>query len=279
MDFGALQTQLDTLTQRQPFRAAWFIKDLARGAVLEHDGDRLVATRSTRKVAIMMTLLAAAHRGEVDLAQSIEVPEAFQHTRSGVTQHFMPRPVLRLADAMMLMICVSDNGCTGAIMELLGLERVNAFCRAAGMRDTLHRTSMPLDSDALEANTVSTPREQALLLQAVLDGSRDEAAANRLGCTSAHCDMALRALKAQLLRSKIPALLPADAVVAHKDGTGPGLHHDTGVVFRGEHPLFIVCAYTSEVPVMLEAGGESGVVAASRFIARLTRTAWDALAG
>jgi beta-lactamase class A len=91
--------------------------------------------------------------------------------------------------------------------------------------------------------------------------------------------MALRALKAQLLRSKIPALLPVDAVAAHKDGTGPGLHHDTGIVFRGEQPLFIVCAYTSEVPVMLERGGESGVVAASRFIARLTRTAWDALAG
>jgi beta-lactamase class A len=273
----SLAGALAALSDAQPFRVAWHLKALGSGAVLARDGERPVVSRSTRKVAIMMTLLGAVARGELALDQPIVVPERFQHTRSGLTQFFLPNPVLRLADAMTLMIGVSDNGCTGAIMELLGLDRVNAFCRAAGMAQTLHRNTMPLQSAEPSANTVSTPGDQARLLQAILDGSTDAAVAHTLGCTPAHCTLALQTLKAQQLRGKIPALLPADAVVAHKDGTGPGLHHDTGIVYRAETPLYILCAYTCEVPVALP-DGDAGAAAASRFIARLARTAWDALA-
>jgi beta-lactamase class A len=273
----SLASQLGALSDAQPFRVSWQLKALASGAELARDGDLPVASRSTRKVAIMMTLLGAVARGELALDQPVVVPEQFQHTRSGVTQFFLPNPVLRLADAMTLMIGVSDNGCTGAIMALVGLDRVNAFCRAAGMLQTVHRNTMPLQTAEPSANTMSTPHDQALLLQAILDGSTDAGVARRLGCTPAHCALALQTLKAQQLRGKIPALLPADALVAHKDGTGPGLHHDTGIVYRAETPLYILCAYTREVPLALPSG-DAGAAAASHFIAQLARTAWDALA-
>jgi beta-lactamase class A len=88
--------------------------------------------------------------------------------------------------------------------------------------------------------------------------------------------MALQALRGQQLRGKIPALLPETATAAHKDGTGPGMHHDTGIVFHGDRPLYLLCAYTFDVPDLL-ASGESGRAAASRFIAGLARAAWDVL--
>jgi len=88
--------------------------------------------------------------------------------------------------------------------------------------------------------------------------------------------MALRALRGQQLRGKIPALLPETATVAQKDGTGPGMHHDTGIVFRADRAVYLLCAYTFGVPDML-ASGEPGRAAASRFIAELARAAWDAL--
>lgn len=163
-------------------------------------------------------------------------------------------------------------------MDLLGLDRLNAYCRSIGMANTAHRSALPLDSAELQANTVSTPREQGDLLEAIVAGVDDPLAARRLGCAPSHCALALRALRAQQLRAKIPALLPDEAAVAHKDGTGPGMHHDTGIVYRGDRPLFVVCAYTWNVPAMLE-DGVPGRAAAARFIAQLSRQAWDALAG
>jgi len=271
-----LKHALDHLTEAQTFGACWYLKDLVAGHEWGYDPERLVATRSTRKVAIMMALLNAVSRGECSLEQPVVVPEEYQHTRSGVTQFLLAGPMFRLHDAMVLMIAVSDNGCTGAIVDLLGLDRINAWCRSVGMTRTVHRTHLPLQAADLQANTVSTAREQARLLETILLGSRDEDAAQRLGCRSLHCAMALQALRGQQLRGKIPALLPETAIVAHKDGTGPGMHHDTGIVFRGDRPLYLLCAYTFEVPDML-ADGAPGRAAASRFIAGLARTAWDAL--
>jgi len=267
---------LDRLTEAQTFGVSWYLKDLAAGREWGHDPERLIATRSTRKVAIMMTLLSAIACGEHSLEQPIVVPEEYQHTRSGVTQFLLAEPTLRLHDAMVLMIAVSDNGCTGAIVDLLGLDRINAWCRSIGMTRTIHRHGLPLQTADLQSNTQSTAREQAHLLEAILVGSGSEDAAQRLGCRSVHCAMALQALRGQQLRGKIPARLPETATTAHKDGTGPGMHHDTGIVFQGDRPLYLLCAYTFDVPDML-ADGESGRSAASRFIAGLAHTAWHAL--
>ncbi|HAD35584.1 MAG TPA: serine hydrolase, partial [Gammaproteobacteria bacterium] len=38
-----------------------------------------------------------------------------------------------------MMIIVSDNTCTGAVTDLIGLESVNALCQTIGMMDTVHR--------------------------------------------------------------------------------------------------------------------------------------------
>jgi beta-lactamase class A len=271
---NTLADELDALTAAQPFAASWYLKRLDTQQEWDRDGDLVVATRSTRKVAIMMSLLQWARQGGVRLTDQVVIRDEYRHTRSGLTQYFLADPVLRLHDAMTMMIGVSDNGCTGAIVELLGLARINAFCKAIGMHETAHRSAMPLATADESLNTVSTPREQGLLLQAILDGSTDPKAAARLGCLPEDCALALNTLASQQLRSKIPALLPANASCAHKDGTGPGMHHDTGIVYRSGVALYILCAYTREVP--LDADGEAGAAQAARFIAQLSRKAWDA---
>jgi beta-lactamase class A len=277
-DADALDGALVDLSDRQPFAVAWYLKALVCGREWARDGDVPLATRSTRKVAIMMALLHAVHEGELALTDQIAILPTYQHTASGVTQHFLPGPVLSVHDAMTLMIIVSDNGCTAAIVDRLSLDRINAYCARLRMDRTTHRNALPEPVADLERNTTSTPRDQGRLLELILRGCDDAAVAETLGCSTSHCRLALKVLRAQQLRRKIPALLPDDAVVAHKDGTGPGLHHDTGLVFRGDHPLFVLCAYTSGVPERTP-DGRAGVDAASTFIAQFSRYAWDALAG
>jgi len=91
---------------------------------------------------------------------------------------------------LVMMIIVSDNTCTGTVCELVGLDAVNAYSRAAGMTGTVHRQAIPVDPDAntapdLASTNVTTAADVGRLLERILRGARDPEAAAALGCSPA----------------------------------------------------------------------------------------------
>ena len=42
-----------------------------------------------------------------------------------------------------MMIIVSDNTCTGTVVDMVGLEAINALSQSVGMRGTTHRYGIP----------------------------------------------------------------------------------------------------------------------------------------
>jgi len=114
------------------------------------------------------------------------------------------------------------------------------------------------------------------LLDVILQGTRDPAAAARLGCTPALCQFGLDILSWQRLRNRLPARLPHGTKVAHKTGTTAQNQHDAGIIYQGEQPLFILTAYTDKIPLELP-DGTPGHTAAIELIGRLCRTCYDAL--
>jgi beta-lactamase class A len=163
---------------------------------------------------------------------------------------------------------------------MVGLEQVNALCRSIGMQGTVHRHGLPprdLGRDhPLEAVNVTTPADVGLLLELILQGTSDPAAAARLGCTADLCQLAMEILSWQKLRSRLPAWLPLGTKVAHKTGTGARNYNDAGIIYQGEQPLFILTVYTEHVPVELP-DGTPGHTTATQLIGRLCRTCHDAL--
>jgi hypothetical protein len=85
-----------------------------------------------------------------------------------------------------MMIIVSDNTCTGTTVDMLGLDEINAFCHRIGIKNTIHRFGIPtiISRDhTLEEVTTTTPADQGLLLDLILQGTQDANAASRLECT------------------------------------------------------------------------------------------------
>jgi beta-lactamase class A len=74
----------------------------------------------------------------------------------------------------------------------------------------------------------------------------------------------------------LPSLLPLGTKVAHKTGTGYRCYNDAGIIFKGDRPLFILSAYTSNVPEALK-DGTPGFAGAYQLIGRMARLAWDDL--
>ena len=275
-----LARRLDALCDALPFQTSWYLKDLTADLSADRLGDVPVPSASTRKISILMAALKAVHDGKLALDQKVVIEAKHQDNDSGTFQHLTPGFAITFRDALVMMIIVSDNACTGLVVDLVGLGEIQRLCEAIGMTRTIHRFGIPprLGPDhALEQVTSTTPNDQGLLLELMLKGSRDTAAAARLGVTPALCRLALDILSWQKLKSRLPSQLPLGTRIAHKTGTGSRGFMDAGIVYQGERPLFILAAYTDRVPAALP-DGTPGFTAANTLIGRMARMCWDTLA-
>jgi beta-lactamase class A len=276
-----LVKRLDELCDSAEFQVSWYLKDLATGATADRRGDVAVPSASTRKISIMMAALAAVHAGKLSLDQKITIDARFQDNDSGTFQHLTPGFWLTLRDAMVMMIIVSDNTCTGHVVDVVGLGDVQRYTEAVGLRGTVHRYGIPPKTGAdntLDKVTITTANDQGILLELILKGTTDPAVAARLQCTPALCQLGLDILSWQKLKTRLPSQLPLGTKVAHKTGTGHRCYNDAGIIFKGDKPLCVLTAYTVGVPDAV-ADGMPGFAAAYQLIGRLARLAYDGLGG
>jgi beta-lactamase class A len=274
-----LVQRLNELCDAVPFQTSWYLKDLATGARADRLGDVPVPSASTRKISIMMAALSAVHAGKLALDQKVTVEARWQDNDSGTFQHLTPGFWITFRDALVMMIIVSDNACTGMVVDLVGLDTIQRYCEAIGMSGTIHRVGIPprLGRDhSLDQVTTTTPNDQGLLLELILRGTGDAAAAARLQCTPELCRLALDILSWQKLKTRLPSLLPLGTKVAHKTGTGSRGYMDAGIIFKDDRPLCILTAYTEHVPEVL-ADSTPGFAAAYQLIGRMARFCWDRL--
>src|SRR5881296_3929808 len=181
-----LVKNLNELCERAEFEVSWYLKDFASGVAADRRGKVTVPSASTRKTSIMMAALAAVHAGKLSLDQRVTIDRRFQDNDSGTFQHLTPGFWLTLRDAMVMMIIVSDNTCTGHVVDLVGLSNVQRYTEAIGLTGTVHRYGIPPKTGAdntLDRVTTTTANDQGLLLEMILKGTADPEAAGRLQCT------------------------------------------------------------------------------------------------
>src|SRR5215813_6541207 len=138
-----LVERLDALCDAVPFHASWYLKDTTTGARADRLGDVPVPSASTRKISIMMATLAAVHEGKLALDQKVTIDAKYQDNDSGTFQHLTPGFWITLRDALVMMIIVSDNTCTGTVVDLVGLAAIQRYCEAVGLKGTIHRFGIP----------------------------------------------------------------------------------------------------------------------------------------
>src|SRR5262245_27205357 len=119
-----LVRHLNDLCDALPFQSSWFLRDLATGLAADRGGSVVVPSASTRKISIMMAALAAVHAGKLALDQKVNIEARYQDNDSGTFQHLTPGFAITLRDALVMMIIVSDNTCTGIVVDAVGLDNV-----------------------------------------------------------------------------------------------------------------------------------------------------------
>lgn len=243
--------------------AAWTSEDAAEDRVLLR-ARQPVPAASTIKVPILAAALREVAAGRIALDQRITVP-AQRVGGSGVLQAIPGVQELTVADLLTLMIIVSDNAATNIVIDLLGMDAVNSFCEELGLTATvLRRVMMDLDARSRGRENTTSALDQANLLAAlgwgdVLD---DELRA-----------YALRSLRQQQFNEGLPALLPDEAVIAHKTGELAGVRHDVGILTgpRGQQAVVAVLVCGPATP--------NAAREALHLIAAIGEATWRALGG
>lgn len=276
-----LVDDLNAMCDEQPFATSWHLKNLKTDEAADRAGDVVVPSASTRKIAILMTALKGVNDGKFSLDQPVEIQAKYQNNNSGTFQHLKPGFTITFQDALVMMIIVSDNTCTGTVADMVGLDAVNELCQSIGMQGTTHRHGIPpgnLERDhPVDATNTTTPNDVGLLLELILSGTTDDEAAAKLGCTTELCKVGLDILSWQKLKARLPAMLPGGTKVAHKTGTGARNINDAGIIFGPDgEPLFILTVYTDQLPETLD-DGTPGHTAGTSIIQRLARRCWDEL--
>ncbi len=274
-----LVQRLNALCDGVPFQTSWFLKDLTTGTSADRLGNVPVPSASTRKISIMMAALSAVHAGKLALDQKVTIESRYQDNDSGTFQHLTPGFWITFRDALVMMIIVSDNTCTGTVVDLVGLGEIQRYCESIGLYGTVHRFGIPprLGPEyTLDQVTTTTPNDQGLLLELILRGTTDPTVAARLQCTPELCSLGLDILTWQKLKSRLPSMLPLGTKIAHKTGTGSRGYMDAGIIWKNECPLCILTAYTDQVPAALP-DGTPGFAAAAQLIGRMARLSYDAL--
>ena len=276
-----LAKTLNEMCDEQPFETGWFLKDLRNGQTASRNGDKIYYSASTRKVAIMMAALKGVNEGRFSLDQPVEVKEEYQRYISSPFGRVAPGFSMTFRDFIIMMIILSDNTCTGTVVDMVGLDYINDFCQSIGMKGTTHRQRTPPENlewdHPVEATNATTATDVGVLLDLIVQGTNDADEAARLGCTTELCQLGIDILSWQYLTEKLPAFLPQKTRVANKTGHGPRTRNDVGVVFQGDEPLFVLTVYTDRVPVEMP-DGIPGDAAANLHIARMSRACYDALA-
>lgn len=279
MTSGAAFERLNAICDAQPFMTRFMVRNLLTGETFGRGADEETPSASTRKTSIMMAALKAVEEGRLDLDEQITYEARFaEEVASGMFRYLTPGIVISLRDAITGMMVLSDNVCTKMVFERLTLEEVDGYCKSIGMSGTHHRFLIPplaLSPDhALRSVTTTTARDQTFLLQTILDAQTSEKAGDLLGCSKDLCAYALQTLKNQILRYAIPSRLPFGTVVAHKGGTGKRGRMNAGIVYRDGNPFYIICAFTDEVPQVMD-DGTPGYTMSLETIGRLSRACWD----
>jgi len=179
--------------------------------------DHPIASASVIKVAIACTAADQAAMGKLDLTQSIPKHTLNKTFYCSILEAFDAGDTLTLQALIGVMLIVSDNPATTAVLDAVGMDSVNSWCAANGMTDT--NLCIGFDDVSLgpplRAN-LTTASDCLTLLKAV--------------DTQPAYAFIKRMLQNNLRNERIPKFLPDDARIAHKTGTLAGLVHDVAIV-------------------------------------------------
>ncbi|MGI5838503.1 MAG: serine hydrolase [bacterium] len=227
-----LEEKILPILREQPGQWGMASKDLTTDATIVYNEDKLFGAASVIKIPIIIEAYRQDRAGKISLSDPMELKAAEVVGGCGVLKVMHPGLVLSVRDVAALMITVSDNTATNMLIDLLGIDNINAVMQKMGCKFSILRRKLMMEELARRGiKNELAPYDVMLMMEALYRGTIVDRAA---------CDDILEIMKKQQLNHKIPSRLPAGTVIAHKTGEDTGITHNAGIIYAPDHPFLLV---------------------------------------
>ncbi len=238
------------LNKTDHFHAVYVKLHSQEKPLIQLNQDSIFHAASTMKTAVMYEVFRQAGTGKFSLTDSLLVKNEFKSIIDGSPYsldlsddsddllYSKINSMVSITELVEQMITVSSNLATNILIELVGAENVQNSMNQLGAGDVKVLRGVE-DGKAFREgkNNTVTAYSLAQLFQAILNGNPDSNSAKKM----------IEVLSRQKHNTQIPALLPADAIVAHKTGSITGIIHDSGIVFMPDKKAFIIILLSKNV--------------------------------
>jgi beta-lactamase class A len=240
-----LEARLAPLAKAHKGKVALAVKNLETGESFFLNADEAMSTASLIKIAVMIEAYQQAQEDKIKLTDRVMLRSADKVPGSGIlTDHFSDGASFSLRDAIRLMIAFSDNTATNLVLDRTGIKSVNQRMQEWGFPNTRinakvfrgSTTSVDPERTRRYGLGSTTAREMVGLLEELQVGQRMRPAVKQ--AMLAH-------LAKNADKDKFKRLLPADAVVAHKDGSTNDTRTDAGLIHTSGG-IVAVCVLTTD---------------------------------
>ncbi|KGP72704.1 serine hydrolase [Pontibacillus yanchengensis] len=197
----------------------------------------IMPAASVIKIPIMMEAFRQARTEGGDLSAPVTIPQHNKVGGAGVLQ-FLSQDTFSLYDLVKLMIIVSDNTASNAVIRSVGMEAINRMIEELGCWNTkLRREFMNLKAQGQGFDNTTTAEDMVNLLEQLALHDREM----------------VEILKGQQLTSQLPAYNTyEDLEIANKTGELDGVQHDVGM-FVDSYQSVYVAVLLNEVGEAVEA--------------------------
>jgi beta-lactamase class A len=201
-------------------------------ALYSHNEDRRFVAASTVKIPVMIELFRQIERSKRSLSDRYVLQDQDRTPGSGVMLHLHSGMEFTLQDLIFLMISISDNTATNVLIDLIGMELINATMQELGMtRSTLGRKMKGRAAQGDEVENWATPSDYAKAVTAILT--------NRAASPSSCAQMIAMLEKQQNDRRIARYIAKGSTRWGSKTGSVPGVANDVGFVVTEQGTLVI----------------------------------------
>lgn len=203
-------------------RVAVSARHLGSTSTLDHEAERTIMAASTIKTLILTAIARKLDAGELELDTEIIITDEMRAGGSGVLNWMHEGITLPVRDLAWLMIAISDNTASNAMIETAGLANIQQTADALGVSSLrLVRPFIGRAPDDGQAPNQVTAKGLTDLLTAIWNdtaASPDQCAwMRKLHADQQHVD-------------RLPRDLPDGVTYAGKTGSLDGISHDSGVI-------------------------------------------------
>lgn len=241
----SLQHRLDALIKRHQGKVAIAVKNLETGESYYHNADEVMPTASLIKIAVLIELYQQVQEGKLRLTDRVTLRRADKVPGSGIlTEHFSDGADISLRDAARLMIAFSDNTATNLVLERTGIKQVNERMKEWGFPETrinakvFRGSTTSVDPERTKRYGLgsTTAREMVGLLEKLQMSDC---------CRPFYKQAIINHLAKNADKDKFKRFLPANTVVAHKDGSLDETRTDAGLIYT-PGGIVAVCVLTDD---------------------------------